>query len=101
MISPQFLQNTLKQSDKELVKFFFIFSGDLPKLGYSELKAIFEIYNIDYDVIWLENQFCLISFKNFDEKYLIFFNCKFAICIRKIIKYKIIAVIQTEVIFKT
>ena len=59
MISPQFLQNTLKQSDKELVKFFFIFSGDLPKLGYSELKAIFEIYNIDYDVIWLENQFCL------------------------------------------
>jgi len=74
LISPQFLQNTLKQSDKELVKFFFIFSGDLPKLGYSELKAIFEIYNIDYDVIWLENQFCLISFKNFDEKYLIFFK---------------------------
>ena len=74
MTSLQFLQNTLKQSDKEFTKFFFIFSGDLPKLGYSELKAILEIYNIDYKVLCLENQFCLISFKNFNEKYLIFFK---------------------------
>ena len=74
MTSPQFLQNTLKQSDEEYTKFFFIFSGDLPKLGYSELKAIFETYDIDYKVLYLENQFCLIAFQNFNEKYLIFFK---------------------------
>ena len=74
MTSPRFLQNTLKQSDEEHTKFFFIFSGDFPKLGYSELKAIFEIYDIDYEVLYLENQFCLITFQNFDKEYLIFFK---------------------------
>ena len=71
LTSLQFLQNTLKQSDKEFTKFFFIFSGDLPKLGYSELKAILEIYNIGTKEKIRINKLALVISKLMNKKILI------------------------------
>lgn len=52
----------------------FIFSGDLPQLGKSELFGILESNNIQYKILEEQSRIIILSFMAYDKKYDEFFK---------------------------